>query len=342
MAVDIYVAGPKVGETIVIDLLDVQKTVVIDSAGDLSDRILKLIGRKKIDLLCLTHTHADHVSGAGHLFDYYDPESVVVFHPFAASYWLALSAFCKKKSLPLTEQEQKDLTRFESLTSKISAFAEKCKIGGRHSDFVRADSDKVVASTFVTSLNGLLEIEVVLPIGTVLEPVLASLNNKDPSIFALLPNSENQNPNDYCAGLEVRYGGQEFLFLADATSAMTDALADRIVAKQKKYAFVKASHHGSKNGNPQKLWDALKNRVDHVAVTRFTTHSLPETEIIKMIRGSNADVRITPLITSVLFQNVTGAGILSGKRTKTNRTPQCLKYSFSGPSGAITVAELQL
>ncbi len=332
MSLNIYVGGPGIGETIIIDI-EKKATIVIDcplfNKKPLARYILDKIKRNTIDLLVLTHTHADHINGAAQLIDQFPPSSVISFHYMASTYWATLKNINDNKNIPFSEELKKNYTQFEKLVEKLK----KLNHSLSSNNFFRASHGQLIEPDFIKKLNNNgcpIKIKVISPTPKIIDPFIESaLTKNNPFYFTELPRNENKHANYFCSTLKMKYGKNWLYFTSDAISEEIENFCSDF---PETVCFYKVSHHGSKNGNPSYFWKTVGHKIQNAVVTHFSGR-LPEERILEEIKKSGPTLSLTPkIVNKKKSSKITSKSSLLSHEIYSNfneEKPEFLRFSFN-------------
>lgn len=302
----IHVIGPRLGESIVLHLPD-GGIGVIDSyacpkAPHPVVRFLKrrFSGVSGLRFFAITHPHADHCFRCAEVCAEYPPDEVWAFRPFPLGqlrdYYEAIQdlgsadSVERESGLP-TGSVVHSLLKFEQ---QVNTFMKAGKIRYR----------SLAWSQPFTLCGGEVTIHFLTPGDkcqyTYSESISRSLQQITKDGVRLQDISAITEPRHNMAsgGILLEYGMTRALLMADAEEELWTEWfgSNPNAAMRSPVQFLKASHHGSKNGYHAKLYSELADPKRTVAVvTPFNQGRvhLPEDDGIRLLRPHVKDVYCT-------------------------------------------------
>lgn len=292
---EINVFGAGKGESIVLRWPD-DKWGVVDCynpsqrnpESNLTWRFLQDSQVRELEFICLTHPHDDHYRGMSQLLAHF---SVKFFWRFAGLSATHLNAFAKHLVLEArrggSEERKISANDFVRTMSQVrvqrqNQLRQKTATGFQQLYPVPADPKAHFQIwSFAPSGNRVADYEHILasrfPIG------------KQP----LLRESEAEH-NSISMGLLVRFGDTRLVLGGDIEeSGWSDVLAE-IPREELASHLVKVSHHGSKTGYVDGLWEAFSAQSKPIAVIApYRRFNLPEPEAIGHIKPFVSKILLT-------------------------------------------------
>lgn len=282
---EVLVIGSSNGESI---LLNCGGWIcVIDSfSNDDSSPVIKYLNSKsikKIDLLVITHPHADHYEGLHH-FKKFKVEGFLAFNQLGSHLQKIIFNLWEDEAKKQTgiikwlENERSKLTQFYD---SVGFFKETCK----EHFYTASRAPGSFLSTVVDGKN--LEIKVVAPFSNIIENSTEVVKQKVAKKKVNINGLGFQNDvNMFSTCLEVAYGNRKVLLLADVDNLNLLEMVRSGLSLE--YDLIKVSHHGSKEGNAKQFWDIIRTQKKPctAVITNHSKHELPDSTIIKLIRRS--------------------------------------------------------
>lgn len=280
---EILVFGCSNGESIIIRIHDwicVVDSFVVDKKNPCYE-YLKKNKITDVDLLVITHPHADHYDGVKD-FTNLNVKKFILFNNSALVFQKALlKLWGESNDQAVKDWLEKERDKLKDLRTASDFFKDSCK-----SNYIVAARDAVGAFTIKEKVAGKdLTIRTLTPhahlIDEPLERIARAAKNGELQLKTI---SKTDDQNIYSTTLEITYDDKSILLLADVDNKNISQLLDDNVLDVG-YDVIKVSHHGSKNGNPPRLWEKIKlqTKPSLAIVTNHATHSLPEDAILKRI-----------------------------------------------------------
>tara|TARA_R110002072_G_scaffold59882_6_gene152221 strand:+ start:20731 stop:21891 length:1161 start_codon:yes stop_codon:yes gene_type:complete len=281
------------GEGIVLKLPD-GRYGVIDCCfrGRLSDYtkhpmldFLQSKGVKRLAFACLTHPHEDHYFGLSEILKNVPPDE---FWTPACLDPTALRAIALAGSKAAAERDDQDLTL--KLRELAEIYSEWRRLEKRRK--INSCSRKVSSCSLLYPVprprNPAFSIEAFSPAGREIgkyERSLSKCFDEDNQIKDRIPTLKH---NEISVGLLIETPSFSIVLGGDVEIANWNyAFKDYDCKRFEKVRLIKASHHGSKTGFHEQIWDLLKTGHLDTVVTSHSPSALPEFSMIsKMLRHS--------------------------------------------------------
>ncbi len=291
----IEVFGSHNGEAIVLHQ-EGEWTCVIDSFEYSGENPVKKYLNKleinEIDLLIVTHPHDDHYNGVHSIWDEFDVKCVYDYQDEGYKYIIKVIDVLKKAY----KSDEEPVS--EILTTKLRRFKKYAKFRKEARSSLQGNYAKALYQPFSSKLlvhqsaNLKVEMVVMAPFSHLYGDYIEELKikAKNGNINIDLIEHKNENPNTFSqVNFFIINDQYKLLFLADATNDVLELMIPEI-EKELPIDFIKASHHGSPNGNLEKFWKLISNqkKTCNVAITRHENHDLPEIDTYSMIHRNIA------------------------------------------------------
>lgn len=201
---------------------------------------LKLNKSIVIEFICLTHYHLDHFNGLGEIIQYFSKNNVEIkefWDPgVSKNKFKAWKKLYEKHGNPLTKS---NIDEIISYATSFKAFYPKIKyVALTHVEY----AIKKILGT---------KIDILAPYCNHWDDYNRMIHQEDHF------NSDKEHIN--CSALILKYKKRNILLAGDINNDGWDELINEISSKDIKIDFLKVSHHGSNNGNYEKLYSTICN-----------------------------------------------------------------------------------
>lgn len=262
LRVKIFIIGyKKQGESIVVLFIDnknrerpVKYSIVIDcykyKKKNITDEILRHYSVKTLSMLCWTHPHLDHSQDIDALIKKYCKDSTQILLP--EHFYNRPEDIITINNKKLQEAVDKvfNLNRLKrEAVSLVSAAA------GGYSE-VKSINFSGIDGDFPVSIN------IVTPISSILADYAKN-------------GCRNINKNELSISIIININEYYLYFGGDAINVHIDKINPSYLEKCR---FVKIPHHSSNTSN--QLLNYLPRKIDTACTTIFSTHNLPNTNIL--------------------------------------------------------------
>jgi beta-lactamase superfamily II metal-dependent hydrolase len=292
----IYVRGPGVGESIIIQfpngrwaVVDCHQTKEKTQIGTID--FLKSRNVDALEFFCMTHPHEDHFKGAHQLISEFTGKIREIWQPppmtskdfegrIALDRRIVFSA--KLKHRIDGDPEARDCA--EEYVKFLSAIS-------RETRMMAPDKHRFVSGTILLYQDSKLKITSMGPHPADLEHALSSLTKTDfKSGLLLLNDDEGEVLNGVSVILHIQYGRSDVLLLADSQGEKTE-----LHSKVRRVSLLKVAHHGSNNGRSATRIVAvpLSYKIENAVVTPYSRSSLPREDMVLKYRASCHELHVT-------------------------------------------------
>lgn len=314
-----YVLNSGIGESIIINLLPIDKWGVVDcysnSKNPRYNPTLNLLDKQKVtelEFLCWTHPHHDHYKGLSHVLKHYENKikRIWMFPSNAIEELVYMAMQLKQEKLEKLarlKREAKLKKRADELKDKIEESKELIRIINKINRLLENN----------INFNSLFSIQCLYN-----QPIENSISkNIDIRIYCLGPcakivrqyngkiknyvyiNTDNlleeticidddkppPGANMICGALFIQFGETKILLGADVEKDNWEEILKENksnVDLDLSSDLVKISHHGSINGICNGLWESLSyNKAPIGVVTPYRSQGLPQKEAIEIIQN---------------------------------------------------------
>lgn len=288
MALEIFVLGPGVGESIAVSLPNGEWGVVDaygDPAPDADSEILHLLrsrGVQQLRFLCWTHPHDDHSSGL--------PSLLAEFRGRVQELWRFDSPAPQKMFAGVAARQAKAKLPDSYLIGVAREFTR------RPSRVKLVRSDQLLLADQAAAL----EIRGLCPSDRARLIYEGQIGRYGASFFS----GETRRPPDdnlISAALWIRYGATQVILGGDVTAPAWKSARQQASDWPSGVHLVKASHHGSRHSYDEGLWDEWARKRNGgsgtiIAVTPFTSVKVPlPTRVGRRLLGKHGEVVVTGL-----------------------------------------------
>ncbi|MBI5732030.1 MAG: MBL fold metallo-hydrolase [Candidatus Magasanikbacteria bacterium] len=262
------------------------KKILVDGGPD--DKILSKLGEnfplndKKIDVMILTHPHADHLEGLISVLRRYEVGGVYysgVIHTTAGFLeWLRL---IKDKNIPM----------------KIIKGPEKVEMGGAILEFLYPNKDlSFAASTTAAGGAGAGEAG-----GNGVSANDVGANAGENSGQESKNQKNNGNLNNASVVFKLSFGRTSFLFMGDAETPLEDILLKNKV--DLKADVLKAGHHGSNTSSGEDFLRAVSPEWSVISVGKNNDYGHPHLRVLRRLERHGIKILRTDEVGDIKFES---------------------------------------
>jgi beta-lactamase superfamily II metal-dependent hydrolase len=304
----IHVIGPRLGESIVLELPDGGVGVIDSYAGHRGDHPLIgfLKGKRRFPLLtelqffAITHPHADHCFRCAEVSDALPPKEVWIFRPWPLGQLRDFYVALQKLGSADSVEQACDLPAgsvVHSLLKFEKQFSDRRKAG-------KVGYKALAWGRMLSLCGGDVVIHFLTPGDerhlSYLQDLKDSLQkiSKTGKRMAEAKDLTEPKHNLASGGILIQYGKSRALLMADAEKELWTEWYDSNpeAAKRQPVQFIKASHHGSENGYHSTLYSEIADPKSTIAVvTPFNQGSvhLPSADGVRLLKQHVKNVYCT-------------------------------------------------